>query len=215
MFWAARKSTVSRTALTIALFRSSSNPVMTQWVGVSIRGQSSFMSLRTMSCMTISRYEHSSAVRFTSPLPWRQCESPVHTRPPLRKIGMKMVVPACTSLMSMFEPFFHGRSVETGAIGSLEPPLRGEGSFGSMPTAAGVRLPEGDDLVHGGAGLDLVVRVHHGLDRDGIAGIDHELGRLLRVEPAPLGSLERGGQHVDRAAGHGHLSISLAFVGRL
>jgi hypothetical protein len=38
--------------------------------------------------------------------------------------------------MSMFEPFFHGRSVETGAIGSVEPPLRGEGSFGSMPTAS-------------------------------------------------------------------------------
>jgi len=29
-------------------------------------------------------------------------------------------------LMSMFEPFFHGRSVDTGAIGlSFTPPLRG------------------------------------------------------------------------------------------
>ena len=37
--------------------------------------------------------------------------------------------------MSMLEPFFHGRKVETGAIGSVEPPLRGEGSLGSMPTA--------------------------------------------------------------------------------
>src|SRR5438445_12307171 len=48
-----------------------------------------------------------------------------------------MVLPACSSLMSMLEPFFQGRSVETGAIGSsLTPPLRGEGSLGSMPTAS-------------------------------------------------------------------------------
>ena len=53
------------------------------------------------------------------------------------KIGMKIFEPTCSSLMSMFEPFFHGRSVDTGAIGSsLTPPLRGEGSFGSMPTAS-------------------------------------------------------------------------------
>jgi len=39
--------------------------------------------------------------------------------------------------MSMLEPFFQGRSVDTGAIGSsLTPPLRGDGSFGSMPTAS-------------------------------------------------------------------------------
>ena len=35
----------------------------------------------------------------------------------------------------VFEPFFQGRSVDTGAMGSVEPPLRGEGSLGSMPTA--------------------------------------------------------------------------------
>src|SRR4030095_5940113 len=40
--------------------------------------------------------------------------------------------------MSMLEPLFQGRSVETGAIGSLAPPLRGEESLGSMPTA---RIP--------------------------------------------------------------------------
>src|SRR5256885_5502024 len=51
--------------------------------------------------------------------------------------GMKIFEPACSSLMSMLEPFFHGRSVDTGAIGSsFTPPLRGEGSFGSMPTAS-------------------------------------------------------------------------------
>ena len=33
---------------------------------------------------------------------------------------MKIVEPSCISLMSMFEPFFHGRSVETGAIGSFD-----------------------------------------------------------------------------------------------
>ena len=32
---------------------------------------------------------------------------------------MKMVEPACSSLMSMLEPFFHGRSVLTGARGSF------------------------------------------------------------------------------------------------
>ena len=49
---------------------------------------------------------------------------------------MKIVVPSCSSLMSMFEPFFHGRNVDTGAIRlSFTPPLRGAGSFGSMPTA--------------------------------------------------------------------------------
>ena len=51
--------------------------------------------------------------------------------------GMKIFEPTCSSLMSMLEPFFHGRSVDTGAIGSsFTPPLRGEGSFGSMPTAS-------------------------------------------------------------------------------
>jgi len=49
---------------------------------------------------------------------------------------MKTVAPSCSSLMSMFEPFFHGRSVDTGAMGSVEPPLRGDGSLGSMPTAS-------------------------------------------------------------------------------
>src|SRR6266540_1507984 len=123
----------------MARLRSSSKPVMIQWVLLSMRGQSSFMSFLTMSCMTISRYEHSSAVRLTSPLPWRQWESPVQTSPPLRKIGMKMVLPSCSSLMSMLEPFFHGRSVETGAIGSVDPPFRGEGSFGSMAPVSTLR----------------------------------------------------------------------------
>jgi hypothetical protein len=37
----------------------------------------------------------------------------------------------------MFEPFFHGRSELTGAsLSSLTPPLRGDGSSGSMPTAS-------------------------------------------------------------------------------
>ena len=49
---------------------------------------------------------------------------------------MKIVAPSCSSLMSMFEPFFHGRRVDTGAIGSVAPPLRGDGSLGSMPTAS-------------------------------------------------------------------------------
>ena len=49
---------------------------------------------------------------------------------------MKIAAPSCSSLMSMFEPFFHGRSVETAAMGSVAPPLRGAGSLGSMPTAS-------------------------------------------------------------------------------
>ena len=47
-----------------------------------------------------------------------------------------MVLPSVSSLMSMLEPFFHGRRVLTGAIGSFAPPLRGEGSSGSIPTAS-------------------------------------------------------------------------------
>src|SRR2546426_11277619 len=57
-------------------------------------------------------------------------------KPPLRNTGTKSVVPSVSSLMSMFDPFFQGRSVLTGAIGSLSPPLRGEGSSGSIPTAS-------------------------------------------------------------------------------
>ncbi len=94
-------------------------------------------------------------------------------------------------------------------------PVDVDGPGQRVRAAARVGLPEGDDLVHGGAGLDLVVRVHHRLDRDGIAGIDHELRRLVRIEPAPLGGLERGGKRVERATGHGHLPVALAFVGRL
>ena len=81
-FCVARKLTVSRTAIFIASFRSSSKPIRMKCVGVSARGQSSFMSLRTIVCSTISRYAHSSAVRLTSPLPCRQCESPVHSNAP-------------------------------------------------------------------------------------------------------------------------------------
>src|SRR5581483_3545672 len=43
-----RKSTVSRTALSMATFKSSSKPTMIQCVFVSMRGQLSFRSLRTM-----------------------------------------------------------------------------------------------------------------------------------------------------------------------
>ena len=50
---------------------------------------------------------------------------------------MKILVPSVISLMSMLEPFFHGRRVLTGAIGSsFTPPLRGDGSLGSIPTAS-------------------------------------------------------------------------------
>ena len=43
------------------------------------------------------------------------------------KYRKEMIVePSCSSLMSMFEPFFHGRRVETGASGSsFTPPFRG------------------------------------------------------------------------------------------
>ena len=46
------------------------------------------------------------------------------------------------------------------------------------------------------AGLHLVVRMHHGLDRDRVAGVDGELRRLARIEPAPLHRLERRRQRV-------------------
>src|SRR3984885_9557568 len=78
-----------------------------QSVFVSARGHSVFMSLRTMGWISISLYAHSSAVRLTSPLPCRQCESPVQIRPPLRNTGRYKVDPTCSSLRSRFEHRLH------------------------------------------------------------------------------------------------------------
>src|SRR5262249_17363363 len=39
------------------------------------------------------------------------------------------------------------------------------------------------------------------LDRDRVARCDGELGRLLRIEPAPLDSVRGGGQHVTAGRG--------------
>src|SRR6185436_13220260 len=53
VFCSARNFTVSRVAIFIASLRSSSNPIMIQWVVVSARGHSIFMSLRTTGWITI------------------------------------------------------------------------------------------------------------------------------------------------------------------
>src|SRR5258707_1006029 len=74
IFCSARKFTVSRTAIFIASFKSSSNPMKTQAVEVSTRGHSRCRSFLTIGSISISLYEHSSAVRFTSPFPCKQCE---------------------------------------------------------------------------------------------------------------------------------------------
>jgi hypothetical protein len=55
------------------------------------------------------------------------------------------------------------------------------------------------DLVDGGARHDLIVRVHHGLEHDGVARVHVQHRRLGVVEPAPLGGVHGGRQHVGLA----------------
>src|SRR5437016_2275406 len=81
-------------------------------------------------------------------------------------------------------------------------------------TAAGVRLAQLDDLLHRDALLHLVVRMHHGLDRDSVAGVDGQLRRLLRIEPAPLHGLERRRQRVMLAALGGGLLLGDRAAGK-
>src|SRR5882757_8531161 len=108
----------------------------TQLALVSAQGHSVFRSLRTMGLISISLYEHSRAVKFTSPLPWRQCESPVQIRPPFWNTGIYRVEPACNSFTSILEPFFHGRSVLVRPFASLMGgPALASDSLGSTPTA--------------------------------------------------------------------------------
>src|SRR5712692_10587756 len=90
-----------------------------------------------------------------------------------------------------------------------------DGTGDGVRTAAGVGLPEGDDLLDRGSRLDLIVRVHQGLDSDGVSRADDELGWLLGVEPAPLARLECRRQHVVLAARDRDHPIALGLVGRL
>src|SRR5207237_684737 len=85
-----------------------------------------------------------------------------------------------------------------------------------MRAPARIREAELDDVVHGGARLDGVVRVHHRLDRHRVARVDDELRRLLGIEPAPLRGVQRRRQHVVfRAAGRGgHGTITLGLLER-
>ncbi len=55
------------------------------------------------------------------------------------------------------------------------------------------------DLLDRHAGHELVVRMHHRLEQDGVAGIDVQHRRLGVVEPAPLRGLQGRRQHVDLA----------------
>src|ERR1700732_4671036 len=125
-----------------------------QCVFVSAHGQSVFRSLRTIGRISISLYAHSSAVKLTSPLPWRQCESPVQIRPPLRNTGRYRIEPACSSFRSIFDPFFHGRSVLVRPWAScIGGPALAAGSFGATPTAKVPRKGLGAVMT---PGLDLV-----------------------------------------------------------
>src|SRR5712664_3355520 len=110
--------------------------------------------------------------------------------------------------MSMFEPFFNGRSVDTGAIGlSFTPPLRGEGSLGSMPTAS---VPGKGFRSMVIPGLNSAVRVFmsNGMKRtkpSGISGasapmVGKSLPGRLKFTPKGLGTILRkanpgGGPH--------------------
>ena len=71
------------------------------------------------------------------------------------------------------------------------------------------------DLLDRRAGHDLVVRVHHRLEHDGVAGIDVQHGRLRIVEPAPLRRFHRRGQEMRLAAqAFGRHEPQLLLVGR-
>ena len=65
-----------------------------------------------------------------------------------------------------------------------------------MRATARVGLPERNDLLHRGPGLNLVMGMHHGLDRDGIPRVHRELGRFVGIKPSPLRRFQGGGQLV-------------------
>ncbi len=69
----------------------------------------------------------------------------------------------------------------------------------SMGTATRIIGPQLLDLVDRSAWHDLVVRMHHRLEQDRITRLDVQHGRLGIVEPAPLGGIAGGGQHVHGA----------------
>src|SRR5262249_39618997 len=66
----------------------------------------------------------------------------------------------------------------------------------------GIGFAQLNDLLHRRARLDLVVGMHHGLDRDRIAGLDGELGRLAWIEPTPWHRSGRRRQRMMLAGRH-------------
>src|SRR5437764_13595584 len=68
-------------------------------------------------------------------------------------------------------------------LGAVDVDRAGDG----VRAATRVGEPQLDDVVQRRTRLDGVVRVHHRLDRHRVAGVDHELRRLLGIEPTPLG----------------------------
>src|SRR5437764_11529028 len=70
-----------------------------------------------------------------------------------------------------------------------------------MEGASGVALAQLQDLLHRDPGLELILRVHPGLDGDRVAGGDAQLRRLLRIEPSPLDRLLAGLEDVMFAGG--------------
>ncbi len=113
----------------------------------------------------------------------------------------------------------HAGHVEIGPISArhdlVEPHLEHVAGLGAVdvdrtghcvrtaPREVGAQLL---DLLDRHAGKDLVVRMHHRLHDDGVAGIDLQHRRLRIVEPAPLRGLERRRQDMDFAfdLGRGH-----------
>src|SRR5207302_1896623 len=63
-----------------------------------------------------------------------------------------------------------------------------------------------------GAGNDLVVAMHHGFQRDAVAGTHAQHRRLRIVEPAPLGGFKRRRQEMEPLA-IGQLNDSKVWVG--
>src|SRR5262249_4653579 len=80
-------------------------------------------------------------------------------------------------------------------LGAVDIDRAGQG----VRSTAGIGFAQLDDLLHGRSRLDLVVRMHHGLDRDRVARVDGEFGLLARIEPTPLHRIDADGERLTLA----------------
>src|SRR5439155_18579744 len=136
------RSSIPSVAPAAARSRSSSNPNVIQPAAVSARGASSRRSSRTVSVSSARVSGHSIAVPDTSPSPWRACPSPAENSAPSTGIGRYSVVPATSSLQSMFPPQRRGGDVEcTPGSGGGIPSTPRNGASCTVAPAGPVPVP--------------------------------------------------------------------------